>query len=44
MLHWKPETFAAIDAHPCVPDREEEVTCDDQPLPFDDNERPIWRL
>jgi hypothetical protein len=44
VLHWRPETFAAIDAHPCVVDREEEVTCDDQPLPFEDNERAVWRL
>jgi hypothetical protein len=44
VLHWKPETFAVIDAHPCVVDREAEVTCDDQPLPFEDNERPSWRL
>jgi hypothetical protein len=43
VLHWRPETFAAIDAHPCVPDRERELTCDYQPLPYDDD-RAIWRL
>lgn len=48
ILHWKPETFAAIDAHPCIvdPASRSEVgnNCDHRPVPFDDFDAPLWAL
>jgi hypothetical protein len=48
VLHWKPETFAAIDAKPCIVDpasrTESGDNCDARPLPFDDPASGLWAL
>ena len=47
VLRWRPETFAAIDAHPCVPDEpaldDEQDSCDLRALPFEATDE-LWTL
>jgi hypothetical protein len=48
VLHWKPATFAAIEAHPCVfeggPEHHRNE-CDWRPVPFADApDTPLWKL
>jgi hypothetical protein len=48
VLHWRPETFAAIDDRPCVFERSpgnDRNTCDWRPVPFADAaDTPLWEL
>ena len=48
VLHWKPDTFAAIDARPCVSEGrpgDDRNACDWRPVPFADAaDTPLWEL